>query len=184
MIDPVMVIGTGRCGSSFVSGILHNDLNVCMGLRFEEPTKFNPEGYYEDIDIKRNNGNLLEAFFTLQGWAKNIKDIMKDRMVRNIPWGFKDPRLCDLLGFYLTMFENPKIIWCIRDRELVLKSLVQKYNFSPEQAILQHDVRMQSTERLMRGRDHLQVEFTEERYGKDDVIHLIKGKWGALDGGA
>jgi len=178
MIDPVIVIGTGRCASSFVSGILHNDLNVCMGLGFEKPTQFNPEGYYEDIDIKRNNENLISSNFTLQYWAKNIMDIMKVRTDRNIPWGFKDPRVCDLLGLYLGMFDNPKILWCIRDRALVIKSLVERYGHPLKHAETQHDSRMQVGIRLLRQRDHLQIRFTEERCSKEDVIHQIREKWG------
>jgi hypothetical protein len=177
VINPVIVIGTGRCGSSFVSGVLHNDLDVCMGLEFKEPTKFNPGGYYEDIDIKRNNDDLLNSFLTLQGWAKNIKNIMKARIDRNVPWGFKDPRICDLLGFYLLMFNNPKIICCVRDRDLVIKSLVNKYKLPMDKAVERNDTRIVAQTRLLRGWDYLILDFGSDMVKKEDVIRKITRKW-------
>ena len=182
MIEPVIVTGTGRCGSSFVAGILHNDLNISMGLKFEKPSINNPNGYYEDVEIKRNNDDFLKNYKTFLGWATNIKKIMTMRVSRDIPWGFKDPRIADLFGLYLAMFDAPKIIWCIRDKDLVLKSLIEKYQYTQTQAIMQYKSRMQVIGRLLRERDHLQIHFTKEGTKKEDVIRLIHQKWGPLDG--
>ena len=178
MIDPVMVIGTGRCGSSFVSGIFHKDFHISMGTKFKRPDTRTVGGDFEDAEIKRNNQNLLNNDVTFHGWMKIFSLIIENRCSVGGPWGYKDPRTIELLGLHLSFFDRPKIIWCIRNRDLVIKSLVEKFSFTEDRAKLLHDSRIVFGRRLMRGRDYLPIRFTEERRSREDVIQAIHDKWG------
>ena len=176
--DPFIVVGTGRCCSSFVSSVLHNRLGVCMGYDFKKPNSINPEGYYEDREFLLSNHNLIAGDWTLQGWLKVVHKIIDARQELGIPWGFKDPRIAELLGEYLGFFDNPHIIWCDREARLVIKSLVTKYEYSPDIAKKMYVVRMIKMDRLLKGRNILRIKIGEDRLSEEDVIAMIDEKYG------
>jgi hypothetical protein len=58
-LQSILVVGTGRCGTSTVARVLHEQLGVCMGSRFREADANNPRGFYEDLDALEANQRLL-----------------------------------------------------------------------------------------------------------------------------
>ena len=181
--DPVIVVGTGRCGSSFVAGILHNKMNVCMGVNFVNPSPLNPDGYWEDLDFTTANDYFLKSYLTYIGWSRHIDMVTQVRLALNKPWGFKDPRVSELLGLYLGLFDDPKLILCSRDYGLTLKSLVRINGKHLTEDSLRHllDRRQSFLKRFLNGRDYLQIHFTNERKTEEEVISAIKGKWPTWD---
>ena len=175
--DPYIVVGTGRCGSSFVSGVLHNDLDICMGKEMRGPGPYNVDGYYEDIHFKKYNEMILVGDLTLQGWLKLIQQTIVERRNLGKKWGFKDPRISELLGLYLTFFDKPRIIWCDRDKDLVINSLVKNYEYPVERAEMQYNARNMILNRLIPKTDHVKIYFNGEKVSKDTVIDIVTSKW-------
>lgn len=74
----VMVLGTGRSGTSFVAGVLHNHFKVCMGHDFINVTRKvdGREGSYEC-------GFMWEATVAITGkWDPGYKDADTDLWLR------------------------------------------------------------------------------------------------------
>ena len=183
MTDPVIVVGTGRCGSSFVSGILHNDLGVLMGDRFRKPDPLrNPDGYYEDLDFVDLNRDLLFNYMTFGGWMIKIQDLISKRLSMDKPWGFKDPQVSELMGLYLGFFNKPKIIWCQRSFRAVLDSFVTKNRWTETDARHIISARFTCLKRLLESRDRLDIVFKQdERKTKEEIISVITSKWPTWD---
>jgi hypothetical protein len=101
------------------------------------------------------------------------------------PWGFKDPHGSRLLWMFLVMFENPKIIWCKRDRELVVKSIVKTFTgrdgaqvYDKKQAGIHCDITNLCLWRTLRGRQHLVIDYgagyVSEVDIKDKVLNYLE----------
>lgn len=175
--DPFIVVGTGRCGTSFVAKVLHETLGVSMGERFRDANAFNPEGYYEDMEFVHANTMLIKGTLTLREWATSIGNLIEERQSRGIMWGFKDPRAAELIGLYIQFFENPMVVWCVRPKELIVNSFLTKYHRSTEEANLVYDTRYTFLRRTLSQRDHLKIHFNEHRLSVEDVAKAIKAKW-------
>lgn len=148
-----------------------------MGMEMRGPGELNPNGYYEDAYFKRYNELFLMNDLTFQGWLKFIEQLVRERRDLNRPWGFKDPRTADILGLYLAMFEEPKIIWCTRQKELVVKSLIEKAMLTPEKAEATYEARTAMIGRLMTGKDYLHIHFNGELVARASVKEKIQEKW-------
>lgn len=146
MIAPVLVTGVGRTGTSAVARVLHEQLGVCMGPDDEElrePTKANPRGDYEDrafrqLHIQVTNGRVERETFERRAMdllgrrseahtpSFEVYSAWLDETVRGPlpgdPWGFKDPRACHVLDFYLGRGMPLKLVVCERDFDDVLDS--------------------------------------------------------------
>jgi len=121
MSKVVLVVGPGRAATSFVAEILYRQFRIPMGPAILGGDENNPNGYWEDLwfaDL--NEQHLFESmpFGAFQGVARWI---IEQREIFPI-WGFKDPRLSYLLGFYLQYIPDPIIIRCRRNIEDVARS--------------------------------------------------------------
>jgi hypothetical protein len=134
MYDPILVLGSGRCGTSAVAGILHH-LGVFMGDRFVPANDTNKYGHWEDKDFHDTNAAFMNANITERQWHYNIKKITIDRRALMRPWGFKDPRTCDLLDLYKIYYPNPRIIWCKRNLDDVVASMKKAYGWKQQEAM-------------------------------------------------
>lgn len=96
----IVVLGCYRSGSSAVAGILHH-LGVFMGEKFDDPSKGNPRGYFEDIEFKDLHKLAMEG----KDVSEEYQKLLDERCgwhgpygkTRLTSWGLKDPRLCILL---------------------------------------------------------------------------------------
>lgn len=122
----VLVIGTGRSGTSLTAGALHH-LGFDMGSRFlkVEPTR--PWGDWEDLDFKEPNQGMLEGKISPDVFRKGLEVLIKKKRE---PWGMKHPGVVGLLPFYRELIPQMKIIWCVRDREASVLSMRKAYGWS------------------------------------------------------
>lgn len=105
-IEPIIVVGPGRCGSSAVAGVLHH-LGVFMGERLIPAHETNPYGHWEDADFVRvNEAFVMQDRMTAEEWSGAVAELIKKRRALGRQWGWKDPRTCQLLPQYLKFFEN------------------------------------------------------------------------------
>ncbi len=131
MIDykspPIIVIGTGRCGSSMLAGML-SKLGVCMGCQPGPHPRTNPWGHYEDFELMQNNERFLDGNQTHKGWAEGLKDRIEHRPTDK-PWGFKDPRIADLIEHYKTAFPDATWVWAWRELQDSIDSTQAAYQW-------------------------------------------------------
>lgn len=177
-IDPYIVIGTGRSGSSTVARILHNKMDIFMGHEFRKPNEINPDGFWEDIEFYKPNWKFLNGKITYPEWIEKIFGVIAQRMELNKSWGFKDPDATHFLGLYLSFFENPKIIRCRRKKELVIKSLMKSFGHTKEYAENLYKHKEWILDNVLVGRSHLAVYFNEKRMLDEDIIKSIEN-WDA-----
>jgi hypothetical protein len=126
MKDPIVVVGPGRCGTSCVAGVLHR-LGVFMGSRLVGANPTNPQGHWEDAEFVELNVLHLHNRIEHTEWAVEIEQLADRRRALGRPWGWKDPRTCNLLRQYLELFDNPKFIRCVRDPDEIESSIVKAY---------------------------------------------------------
>ena len=133
----ILVAGPGRTGTSFVTEILFNDLNISMGRFFirDGQTAHN-QGCWEDLPWTDLSDRMLRG--NLHYWACHgiMMRMIEAYNVRPV-WGWKDPRLADTLMFYLPHLRNPLLIWCDRSMEVILKSKYWSLKKEPWQSELQ-----------------------------------------------
>ena len=118
----ILVTGPGRSGTSFTTEILHRDLNVHMGSYFLKPDEFNKEGYWEDLPMADLSDMSLTSRMDYYSFQTILDRMLKFYNSQSPVWGWKDPRLCHTMHWFLPYLRNPLIVWCDRDTELMLKS--------------------------------------------------------------
>lgn len=175
--DPYLVVGTGRSGTSTVAGILHNKMDVFMGYEFPPANHTNPDGFWEDIEFYRMNKMFVFGKINYPIWKKEIIEIIANRIEMRKPWGFKESRMAELVGLYLGFFENPKIIRCKRNKELVISSLMRCYGYSKEMATAFWEKREPILNNILSGKDYLTIHFGEDRVADKEIIDSIEKKW-------
>lgn len=120
----ILVVGTGRSGTSAISRVLQERLGVDMG----GPGKIsesNEKGDYEnsffrnkiDIPYYRNQISKKEWFRRAHAFAEEMEE----------PWGIKDPRNAYFLDMFLEAFPEATIIWSWRNPEDVAQSMYKWY---------------------------------------------------------
>jgi hypothetical protein len=175
--NPYIVIGTGRSGSSTVARVLRNKMDVFMGYRFREPDDRNPSGYWEDVDICSPNWKFLNGKITYGEWIEAIFSTVNDRVNMGIPWGFKDPDATHFLGLYLSFFKKPKIIRCVRKKELVVPSLMRCFGHTEAEASDIVDMKEMILDNILSEKSYLSIHFDEQKKTDDKIMNEIRGKF-------
>jgi hypothetical protein len=127
--QPFIVLGAPRSGTSMVAGALHA-CGIRMGSDFLESDSGNPHGYFEDLDFINFHRKLLahsaassnrlfedttmrEAPFDFKPTSKDLviaKTLINQRTTINQPWGWKDPRTCLFLPFWIEKLPKARFI--------------------------------------------------------------------------
>lgn len=120
----ILVVGTGRCGSSCIARILQERLDVDMG----GPGRIragNPHGDYEDIRFKEEIDNPFErGDISRQEWREEALTFAAGK---EEPWGIKDPKNALFLDTVITTLCPDAIIWAWRKPEDVVDSMGRRY---------------------------------------------------------
>ncbi|GEM_PF-6439959 len=149
-----VVIGPPRCGTSLLANMLVEG-GIDFGNNLIKATPANPEGFYEDITIQKENNKLFRyltehgkssdfGFFLARNTAERIKEVYLMSKVKsaienlnkrtNPRWGFKDPALCITFRRLHTYFKEVKPIYIVRDPAEVVISEVTTGGSSPLKA--------------------------------------------------
>lgn len=175
-MKPIFVMGTGRSGTSTVARLLHTEFDVCMGQRFRDPDEFNPMGYYEDLDLKNLNEQFLSGTLTFPAFATALENELMHPWRRNTNWGLKDPRLCELGGFYFAQLD-PIVIRCTRSKEQVVASLQKCYGYAEDVASKIFEGRENALDNLLRHRHVKLISFdqlkSDEQVG-EEIENVLK----------
>jgi hypothetical protein len=153
-IMPVVIVGSGRCGTSMVARML----NLC-GLYIGSSDEMggiddaNPTGYWEhmglaeiseDIIYHYNGGAVIPPTLT-DGWENDVwldplvdkaRAIFRGLSAAGREWGWKDPKSSWILPFWKRLVPDLKVIVCFRNPIDVVKSYAK---FFPEHISMLYD---------------------------------------------
>ena len=178
-INPYIILGCGRSGTSTVARVLHEKLDVDMGSEFVVGNDANPDGTYEDYRIWYLNREFFYHGMDFPQWASEVEKYLIERTSQadGGPWGFKENRMSVFFGFLLSYLDNPRIIRCVREKHLVLQSMERWWNNTIRTAKQYYNLLNTALDRILDGKDHLTISFCEERKSDEEIIEEIKGKW-------
>src|SRR5262249_7406766 len=148
----VAIVGMHRSGTSMVTHALKlGGLYLGDEADLLAPGPENPDGYWENAQLVDVNDEVLSAlgggWEALPGgpsdWAADdrLGDVrgraasILDRISRDGPWGWKDPRTTVTLPFWRELADPLKIVLCIRNPLEVALSLQRRGMFSYENAL-------------------------------------------------
>ena len=140
----VIVTGMHRSGTSALAGLLHHN-GICMGEdRFFLPRALpeNAKGFYEDIRYRRVNDDILGSYgYNVSKFHPNIPPIPAisvplQARIKNLigrregNWGFKDPRTCLTIKYWLRHMrpEDVRILVMVRPYGQIARSMVARGN--------------------------------------------------------
>jgi len=157
----VVVLGTGRCGSSAVAGMLDR-LGVHMGRPFAKREKTNPRGNFEDVGFNTlcrmaqagmlSPEKLPEAF---RVWFAKRVTAAEWRAKKNCElaiFGVKSPRLCEYWEFLEPQIGiDTRLIAVDRPTGEVVASFHNAYGIAAHDALAKIQRRRQVIDRVVDG---------------------------------
>ncbi len=163
----ILVLGTGRSGTSTVARLLHTELGVSMGTRFKEPDSANVKGYYEDLDfLEINTDETL-------GHDLRAERISHLFATKREPWGLKEPRTPYYWSIYREHIgRDTKIIIATRATHLITASLKKNYGWDEYKALNVIRDRRRVIGQLVQGFDTLTIDFTGRR-SDEEVTRIL-----------
>jgi len=132
--DHYLVVSNMRSGSSAVSRVMHEQMDITMFMHPPEPDEFNPGGYYEDVEVTNTNELAIRGDITVFDHIRLIDKYKTHMVMREEPWGLKDGRIALLAPVYKLFLPNARIIRLYRKAEDVIKSMMKKYKWDFEKA--------------------------------------------------
>ena len=137
----IIVLGMHRSGTSLIASMIHK-MGVSMGASLLVSDEFNPNGYWEDNEIKEVNQVFLEtvggswdALIThkeilagMSPYLNRMKAIVSDRGgddLGKIHWGFKDPRTCLTVWAWSRIIPDARYVVVHRAKKAVMQSFAK-----------------------------------------------------------
>ncbi len=150
MSRQIVVLGMHRSGTSMVAGILQL-LGVHMGTfrghSAAAATRHTPEAYFEDrafsdlnIAVMNETGagtfDMLpqSAFDKVEGFERDMVELVQQRDAEYELWGFKDPRTLLVWSHWCRYLSSPLLVLTTRSEEAILQSMSHRTLPSAEKA--------------------------------------------------
>lgn len=155
MKNCLIVLGMHRSGTSAFTGLL-NQLGVNLGGKLLETQADNEKGFFENKFVVQANDALLESlgsswddtfalpddwqtYFNDSRMAEDILHFLQREFLEDQLSGLKDPRLCRLLPYWLTLFARagvrPYFALVVRNPLEIAQSLQARNGFSREKSL-------------------------------------------------
>jgi hypothetical protein len=183
MTDPILVVGPGRCGTSCVAGVLHH-LGVFMGERMLGAHATNPYGHFEDREFLDLNIARLQNGLSREKWVSGVQQLIERRRVLQVPWGWKDPRTCNLLPDYLRLLDAPKFVRCTRAPDQIEESVVKAYGgngWTAEDARRVRIRRERELDRYLPWYETIEIDFERMRDHREGTVRSLAKFCGLTD---
>jgi len=152
----VIVLGSGRSGTSMVAGTLAA-AGYYMGESLVEPRESNPKGFFESRVINRINerimadavptraeddASMMHVPLPRQYWLANVppEAPMRDdasiqreiaEQVAQQPYCFKDPRFCYTLDVWRPLVRKTVYVCVFREPAVTAASILKEVRFAP-----------------------------------------------------
>jgi hypothetical protein len=138
---PVIVLGMGRSGTSYLTSFLGSN-GVDLGSELLAPAAANPRGFFEDSEIVAFHQSLLKRLRTIPDWDQTIGELLPhqdltaeekeqalgilQRLAKPGLWGWKDPRTIHFIRFWLELLPEAKVIVPLRHPLEILYSYLKR----------------------------------------------------------
>lgn len=160
---PIIVVLTGRTGSSTVARLLQEEMGVKMvAQQFIKEDEWNPKGYYEDRQVKHATKKLMAGDWPPPQAATHL---FRHYGSGAVPWGFKFQPLGEMPEGTLQAFNPSRVIACVRGREMTVGSIQRwrNWNVDYEKAADRYDMRSTAMKKLLHGFAPLWLDFSVPR---------------------
>lgn len=169
---PIIVVGTGRSGTSVVAGMLWN-MGIFMGNSLVPADKNNPAGHFEDEKFKELNLDYLSKKFDEEEFRKRVRRILNFRGTTHEWWGWKDPSTAQFLKYYIEPYEKPKVIFCKRDKKDVKNSMKKCYGWTDDQCDRLIEARLKGIEEVKDKVDLLELKFEDIVKNPEKIVDKL-----------
>lgn len=169
MSAPVVVAGTGRCGTSVVARICE-ELGVDMGGPGNTERESNPGGDYEREDI-RLAGEEYKAGDISAAEYRALLDYVAAEA--DGPWGFKHPLTSEFFQQIISAFPKAHIIWCQRDLEQTAESWNRWYDRTDDAIVVVRRRHQRLSNLLAKRRGVLTIDMTNH-WDEDELSDLVE----------
>ena len=126
----VIIVGSGRCGTSTLGKLCHEQLGICMGHSLKMGDKVNPEGYYEDLVshamVRAMANHKDPGPYTPIVYLQVMNHQHRDCLA----WGVKDPWFLYLPIQVLQRLTPKLCIVALRDVEATITSWYKMFKAS------------------------------------------------------
>lgn len=171
----ILVVGTGRSGTTTVARILHEELGYNMGENFCLDTNKDKHCYEEDL-LYSIDTSFINGTVSLPVWEKVVASKIEANYQRyGEQWGFKSPTLSYTLPLWLPYFNTlPIIIWANRTPSLVVASFMKCYRWSEGRALGEYKTRIHHLGVYLSFIAHSKISFNEDRKEDSEVKKEIE----------
>jgi hypothetical protein len=135
----VVVLGMHRSGTSVAASLVRR-LGVYMGDRLMPAYESNPLGHFEALEFVELNDQILvhcggswndppklnELLGSRRRFARQIRNLVRERNSHHAIWGWKDPRTVLTFDHYVPYLVSPRLMVCSRSCEAVSHSLAER----------------------------------------------------------
>lgn len=119
----IVVLGTGRSGTSAVAGVLHH-LGCSMGEEFYPSDRTNKHGAFEDVEFMYMDTAYLNGKIDKPEYAEIIA--RREERHEQI-WGVKSPTFARTLRYLLPHLDDVRLVVCRRDPAETVNSYMRAY---------------------------------------------------------
>jgi hypothetical protein len=174
----ILVLGTGRSGTSTVARILHEDFKVFMGgIWSRQADQFNLDGYYEDFEFGKLIDVMVSKKKTEIQYAEAEEQLMQlisMRCKNNRHWGIKANTLVWFLPYLLSKLpEDPCIIRTFRPTAPTAMSFHKVFNEPLKQCCAEVAIRNHMLDQLQVHIPMHEIDFSERKTDEQIQQELI-----------
>jgi len=145
--QPVLILGMHRSGTSFLAHFLQS-LGVSIGDDLVGPQRGNPRGHYEDRELlefhqkalaKRpdsgfrlhDDGMMRQSplLFEPDSDEEAEANAILEKRQRSGLWGWKEPRTCLFIDFWMKKLPDLKVVWVYRHPWEVHASMLRRQHW-------------------------------------------------------
>lgn len=133
----LIIAGFHRSGTSLLTQLLHR-AGLFVGDELLGAMPSNPYGHFEDVEVLRIHQEILTPHGADWQWDaafphyigedhwRAMVQLARRRNLAHTDWGFKDPRVCLLLGAWKYVLPDAKVVVVYRDPGESVRSLEQR----------------------------------------------------------
>lgn len=175
----VLVVGTGRCGTSTVARLLQEECGVFMCQQDrQEPSAHNPQGFYEEKAFGDVFKQCTKEEQNLGHLQLVLQKLVQQKVQRHKDWGLKSNLLAYFLPMLLqTLPEKPIIIRCHRDVYATAYSWARVFGVSLRDCIHEINSRVGLLDMWLEGYNYMRIDFTE-RVDEGELLGEVRGYLG------
>lgn len=140
MIDPILITGCARSGTSMTAGII----SACgaFGGKTSGPNRWNAKGMFENTEIREKlvkphlqsigvdpKGQWplpdTDSLNPVMGWRSRVESVFEAQGYKKGPWYYKGAKMCLVWPIWVAHFPEAKWVIVRRPREEIIQSCLR-----------------------------------------------------------